>query len=215
MYKVQDKLGNPIEIEYPKIEMPERTAFNLSGLRHMRDRYQLLEDGTSVPVAWSMKLQSEVGGRALEPYELSSMRKKYDRLPTDLVLLQDCDGCHGDGFTGDFSDGSAEICPDCGGYGVQLSPFLVVLIRALDWLKSPEKKIDEATIEKKNKAAILKKEAENKKRLLAEEHAAKLREAQKEKFRQIQAKTQEQIAKEKAQIDRELQEQLAALERQD
>lgn len=213
-YKVQDANGNKIELEYPELPPKERTSFNLRGLKHMRDRFKL-EDGSSIPVAWSATLQREVGGRLLQAHELAAMRKMYDRLPTDLVLLQDCEGCNGDGFIGDFGDGTAELCPDCGGYGVQLSPFLVVLVRALDFLKAPERKIDEATIAKKNKAAILKKEAEKKKRILAEEHAAKLREAQEQKYRQIQQKTAEAMTKEKERIDRELQEALAALEKQD
>lgn len=210
---VEDKDGNKVEQDFPKIGPRERTSFNLKGLKRFRDRYQL-PDGNSLPIAWTMRLQHEVGGRVLESYELASMRKKYDVLPTDLILLQDCEECEGQGYIGDLNDGTGELCPDCGGFGVQLSPFFAELIKALDWLKSPEKKIDEATIEKKNKAAILRLEAEKKKRLLAEEHNRKLREAQEQKYRQIQAKTAEQLSKEQAQIDQELQAQLAALEKQ-
>lgn len=211
-YKTQDEHGNKIELEFPKIEK-ERTSFNLSAFRHMRDRFTL-EDGSSIPVAWSATLQREVGGRLLQGHEVAAMRKMYDRLPTDLVLLQDCEGCNGAGFIGDFGDGTAELCPDCGGYGVQLSPFLVVLVRALDFLKDPQRKIDEATIERRNTAATLRKEAAAKKKQIAEEHSRKLREAQQEKFRAIQSKTREQLAKEQAAIDAELQEALAALEKQ-
>ena len=213
-YKVQDEHGNKIELEFPKIEK-ERTAFNLHGLKYMRDRYQILEDGTSLPVAWTMRLRQETGGRPLEPYELASMRKKYDVLPGDLVLLQPCEECNGAGFIGDPDDGTGEICPDCGGFGWQVSPLLVELTKALGWLQDPQRKVTETEIQKKNTAAILRKEAEKKKKAIAEEHARKLREAQQEKLRTIQSKTREAMAKEQAAIDKELQEALAALEKQD
>ena len=211
---VQDKYGNRIPIEHEKTEPQERTSFNLFGLKQHRDRYTL-PDGSTIPVAWTMRLRQEAGGRTMEPYELTSMKKKYDVLPGDLVLLQPCEECNGAGFIGDPDDGTGEICPDCGGFGWQVSPLLVELTKALGWLQDPQRKVTETEIQKKNTAAILRKEAEKKKKAIAEEHARKLREAQQEKLRTIQSKTREAMAKEQAAIDKELQEALAALNAQE
>lgn len=210
-YKVQDANGNKIELEYPELPPKERTSFNLRGLKHMRDRFKL-EDGSSIPVAWSATLQREVGGRLLESHELAAMRKMYDRLPTDLNLLQDCEECNGDGFIGDFNDGTADLCTDCGGYGVQASPLLVDISKALDFLKAPQKKFDEATIAKKNKAGALRREIELKKKKIIEQKNGEFLKAQREQEQALRDKAAAAMEKEKQRLDKELEAALKALD---
>ena len=208
---VEDKDGNKVEQDFPKIGPRERTSFNLKGLKRFRDRYQL-PDGNSLPIAWTMRLQHEVGGRVLESYELAAMRKMYDRLPTDLNLLQNCEECEGQGYIGDLNDGTAEICPDCGGYGVQASPLLVEISKALDFLKAPQKKFDEATVQKKNKAGALRREIELKKKKIIEQKNGEFLKAQREQEQALRDKAAAAMEKEKQRLDKELEAALKALD---